>query len=254
MLLSVAFQSLCRNEARRVSDERPHFCLFDLDDMGELRRAAVGGQEGLVVRTIGLDYGNLAYWGLPTKSRRRFQKLQHIPVRCIFYIGKLDSAVDYLRQARDPLEVADLDKAVQKWQQEGIELTKQELLQISEKIHIYSMGKRETLITLLNSWTAKLSDERVWHMSRFAKFRGESTVADGNTSAESTNYFWLDTEHDDIPTGTEDPIGAEEGYSVYEDARVNNDSSAQVVRNKIDKSKLGRVVKKPVYLKDYVVN
>ncbi|KAJ1092379.1 hypothetical protein NDU88_005489 [Pleurodeles waltl] len=106
-------------------------------------------------------------------------------------------------------------------------------------------------------------------MSRFARFRGDSTDVDGNTSAESTeftkNYFWIDTVHNDTPTGMEDLIGAEEGYSAYkgagvnndsstQEARVTNDSSAQSGKNGTYESKLGRIVKKPAYLKDYVVN
>ncbi|KAJ1164094.1 hypothetical protein NDU88_004540 [Pleurodeles waltl] len=106
-------------------------------------------------------------------------------------------------------------------------------------------------------------------MSRFARFIGDSTDMDGNTSAESTeftnNYFWIDTVHNDTPTGMEDLIGAEEGYSAYkgagvnndsstQEARVTNDSSAQSGKNGTYESKLGRIVKKPAYLKDYVVN
>ncbi|KAJ1101541.1 hypothetical protein NDU88_006608 [Pleurodeles waltl] len=128
----------------------------------------------------------------------------------------------------------------------------------------YQTSEPKTVLEIYKN-SAKLSDGRVWHMSRFARFRGDSTDVDGNISAESTNnYFWLDTVHNDIPTGMEDLTGAEEGYSAYEgagvnndisapEARVINDNSAQSEKNRTYKSKLGRVVKKPAYLKDYVV-
>ncbi|KAJ1134685.1 hypothetical protein NDU88_001134 [Pleurodeles waltl] len=107
--------------------------------------------------------------------------------------------------------------------------------------------------------SAKLSDGRVWHMSR-AKLLGDAVGA--NSTVPMKNYLWLDPVYEDTFSGAANILEAD---SASEDVMDNYDIPAQEVevskdhpdnlgRNVTYRSRLGRMIKKPLHLKDYIVN
>ncbi|KAJ1206051.1 hypothetical protein NDU88_001461 [Pleurodeles waltl] len=107
---------------------------------------------------------------------------------------------------------------------------------------------------------AKLSDGRVWHMSRCTKLMGDAVGA--NSTVPMKNYLWLDSVYEDTSSRAANIL---ETDSASEDVMDNYDIPAQEVevskdhpdnlgRNVTYRSKLGRMIKKPLHLKDYIVN
>ncbi|KAJ1096615.1 hypothetical protein NDU88_001750 [Pleurodeles waltl] len=100
-------------------------------------------------------------------------------------------------------------------------------------------------------------------MSRCAKLTGDAIEANGNTSTVPIkNYLWLDSVDEDTSSGAPIILGTE---SVSEDVMDNYNTPAQEVevpkdhpdnlgRNVTYRSKLGRMIKKPLHLKEYIVS
>ncbi|KAJ1165959.1 hypothetical protein NDU88_006376 [Pleurodeles waltl] len=97
-------------------------------------------------------------------------------------------------------------------------------------------------------------------MSRCTKLLGDAVGA--NSAVPMKNYLWLDPVYEDTFSGAANILEAD---SASEDVLDNYDIPAQEVevskdhpdnlgRNVTYRSRLGRMIKKPLHLKDYIVN
>ncbi|KAJ1172675.1 hypothetical protein NDU88_004265 [Pleurodeles waltl] len=108
-------------------------------------------------------------------------------------------------------------------------------------------------------------------MSCCAKLVKDFSDVNENSSTEAIkNYSWLETVYNDFPSGAANIMGAD---SASEDTFVKNDNPTREVdddptqevevsdnyldhheKNGTYRSKLGRNIKKPLHLKDYIVD
>ncbi|KAJ1216447.1 hypothetical protein NDU88_004049 [Pleurodeles waltl] len=97
-------------------------------------------------------------------------------------------------------------------------------------------------------------------MSRCAKLMGDAVGA--IYTVPMKNYLWLDSVYEDTSSGAanilETDLASEDVMDNYDvpaqEVEVSKDHPDSLRRNVTYRSKLGRMIKKPLHLKDYMVN